>query len=110
MQVAQLPATLSVPQVARILGVSRNHAYVAVRRGEIPAIRVGRRIVVPTHRLLELLSSTHPQENASPVPVGVFAETADDQFRMVGWLRRSSVVDELPAKIKAVLDRLDEAK
>ncbi len=49
--------TVTVAQTARLLGVSRSTAYSAVGRGQIPTIRVGNRILVPTmaiYRLLEL--------------------------------------------------------
>ena len=49
--------TLTVAEAARELGVSRNTAYDAVRRGEIPSIRIGRRILVPRRRLEDLLES-----------------------------------------------------
>lgn len=39
--------TLTVPEVAALLGIGRNEAYVAVQRGEIPARKVGRRILIP---------------------------------------------------------------
>ena len=45
---------VSVDEAARLLGVSRDLAYDLVRRGELPAVRLGRRIVVP-RRSLELL-------------------------------------------------------
>ena len=50
-QVRQHPGslTLSVDEVAEALGVSRGLAYEAVRQGEIPSIRVGKRILVPRH-------------------------------------------------------------
>ena len=38
-----------------LLGVSRNAAYVAVRTGEIPSIRIGRRVVVPKVAIERLL-------------------------------------------------------
>jgi hypothetical protein len=38
-----------------ILPVSRNSAYEAVRRGEIPSLRLGGRILVPTIPLRRLL-------------------------------------------------------
>jgi excisionase family DNA binding protein len=44
--------TLTVPRVAAIVGISRRAAYVAVEAGEIPSIRVGRRVVIPTARFL----------------------------------------------------------
>ena len=45
------------PTVANALGICRASAYQAVRRGEIPVIRVGSRVLVPTawlRRVLEL--------------------------------------------------------
>jgi excisionase family DNA binding protein len=47
---------LNVAEVAEVLGLSRNAAYEAVRRGDIPAIRIGRRILVPVRALDEALS------------------------------------------------------
>lgn len=47
--------TYSVMEAARILGISRNSAYEGVRRGEIPVIRVGGRILVPAAALNRLL-------------------------------------------------------
>lgn len=47
--------TLTVDAVAKLLHVSRASAYQAIHSGEIPSIRVGRRILVPTAQLLALL-------------------------------------------------------
>jgi excisionase family DNA binding protein len=47
--------TVSVEEAAELLGISRGHAYALVNRGEIPSLRLGRRVVVPLvalHRLL----------------------------------------------------------
>lgn len=53
------PATLTVPQVAALLGISRGAAYEAARTGEIagvPVIRIGpKRLVVPRAPLEQLL-------------------------------------------------------
>ena len=38
---------LTVPEVAKLLGISRNYAYELARRGEIPVIRIGKRLLVP---------------------------------------------------------------
>jgi excisionase family DNA binding protein len=38
---------VSVPEAAELLGIARNTAYAAVARGEIPSVRVGKRIVIP---------------------------------------------------------------
>jgi len=47
--------TFSVPEAARLLGVSRAHAYELVARNELPAVRLGRRILVPRHAIEALL-------------------------------------------------------
>ena len=38
--------TGTVDEAAKALGVSRNSAYEGVKRGEIPALHIGNRIVV----------------------------------------------------------------
>ena len=43
------------PETGRILGLSRASTYAAIERGEIPVIRVGRRLLVPTASLRRLL-------------------------------------------------------
>lgn len=49
------PEIYTVEEAAAKLGISRNSAYEGVRRGEIPGIRIGRRIVVPKAPLDRLL-------------------------------------------------------
>ena len=51
-----LPLVLSVPQAASMLGISKDLAYDLIARGELPALRFGRRVVVPTKPLLRLLN------------------------------------------------------
>jgi excisionase family DNA binding protein len=55
MSEGQTAATVSVEQAARLLGISRNLAFKAVHDGELPAIRVGRRILIPVAQLDALL-------------------------------------------------------
>jgi hypothetical protein len=50
-----LPPTVSVSDAAILLGISRSAAYRAAKAGQIPTITFGRRLVVPTCRLLEML-------------------------------------------------------
>ena len=49
--------TITVGEAARLLGVSRSSAYEAARRGQIPTLRVGRRLLVPVPALLSLLGA-----------------------------------------------------
>jgi excisionase family DNA binding protein len=50
-----LPLTLTVEQAAKVLGVSRGLAYQAAAAGELPTIKLGRRLLVPRARLLAML-------------------------------------------------------
>ena len=54
---ANVPATVSVPKAAEALSISRSGAYAAVRRGDIPSIRIGKRVVVPGAWLLHTIVS-----------------------------------------------------
>lgn len=51
---------LTIEETGQLLGISRNSAYEAVRRGEIPVIRIGRRCLVPRVAFEELLASVKP--------------------------------------------------
>ncbi len=48
--------TLTIwPEAGRALGISRSAAYSGAASGEIPTIRIGRRVLVPTAALRNLL-------------------------------------------------------
>jgi excisionase family DNA binding protein len=53
-------ATISVSEAGSLLGIGRSAAYEAVRRGEIPSLRIGRRRLVPVPQLLALLDGSLP--------------------------------------------------
>jgi excisionase family DNA binding protein len=48
-------ATLTVEEAASLLGISRNSAYRAVRDGDLPAVRIRRRLLIPVAHLHALL-------------------------------------------------------
>ena len=52
--------TLSIEEVATLLGLGRSDAYEAARRGEIPTRRLGRRVIVPVAALLAWLGGAAP--------------------------------------------------
>jgi len=58
-----LPAILTVDQVAVLLGISRGLAFAAARSGELPVVRIGRRILVPRDQLRRMLD---PAQNRVP--------------------------------------------
>jgi excisionase family DNA binding protein len=48
----------TVPEVAKILRIGRNQAYEMAAQGKIPAIRLGKRLIVPDVALRKMLSDT----------------------------------------------------
>lgn len=48
-------ATLRIEEAAEILGIGRFSAYAAAKSGDIPTIKIGRKILVPVARLRALL-------------------------------------------------------
>jgi excisionase family DNA binding protein len=52
--------TLSVEEVAELLGISRTLAYKAARNGELPVIKINTRFIVPTEALLRWMDDTTP--------------------------------------------------
>ena len=65
-------ATMSVADAARLLGISRRSAYRAADAGQLPTLRFGRRIFVPTAKLYDLLGlpSTRPADPDDGPAVG----------------------------------------
>lgn len=49
--------TVTVEEAGRLLGVSRGSAYEAAASGELPTIRIGRRLLVPVARLRAMLGA-----------------------------------------------------
>jgi excisionase family DNA binding protein len=47
----------TVDEAAEILGISRPTAYQAVERGDIPSLRIGRRILIPVSALKKRLET-----------------------------------------------------
>lgn len=47
--------TMTVDEAANLLGVSRSSAFEAVKRGDIPSIRIGRRIVISRAKLMAMI-------------------------------------------------------
>ena len=52
--------TLTIDETAKLLGIGRQLAYDRVKTGEIPVIKVGRRLLVPKKALEKLLEQPQP--------------------------------------------------
>ena len=57
--------TISVEEAGYLLGISRGLAYEMVRKGKIPALRFGRRLLVPKMALAHLLSGVGHDDRQS---------------------------------------------
>jgi excisionase family DNA binding protein len=44
------PVTMTVEEAAAAIGISRASTYNGIKRGEIPSLRIGRRVVIPRAR------------------------------------------------------------
>ncbi len=49
--------TFTVKETARLLGIGRQLAYDRVKTGEIPVLKIGRRLLVPRIALEKMLDS-----------------------------------------------------
>jgi excisionase family DNA binding protein len=57
--------TYTVEEAAKLLGLSRNTAYELAKIGELPTIRMGRRLLVPRAALHRMLGSEPSVHGAS---------------------------------------------
>lgn len=61
-------AVYTIEEAARLLGIGRSSAYAAAQRGEIPTIRLGRRLVVPKVAFERLLQPANDRSDLDPKP------------------------------------------
>lgn len=52
----------TIPEVARYLRISRNSAYAAAKRNQIPTVQIGRRLLVPAAALESLMTCQLDQQ------------------------------------------------
>ena len=55
----QTSPVLTVDEAAALLRISRQSAYQAVRAGELPTVKIGRRILVLRHALERMLDAEY---------------------------------------------------
>jgi excisionase family DNA binding protein len=59
---------LTVDEAREILGISRGLMYEAVRTGQVPSIRVGKRILIPQHAFYRFLGVITDRESNDSEP------------------------------------------
>ena len=60
--------TMTVPEAARLIGVSDSAAYEAAARGDIPAVKIGRRVLVKRDAFLAMFSIDSSIDGAPASP------------------------------------------
>lgn len=61
----RLPALLTVPRAAALLGISRASAYRYAAAGELPTKRYGRRVYVVTNQIRDVLDDVANREEVA---------------------------------------------
>ena len=56
--------TMTITEAAKVLGIGRNNAYAAARNGDIPTIKIGKRILVLTAPLKKMLGEAAQMSDA----------------------------------------------
>jgi excisionase family DNA binding protein len=57
--------TISVRQAGELLGIGRNQAYAAAKTGQLPTIKIGKRVLVPVIALEQMLAKGQPKVAAA---------------------------------------------
>ncbi|MFQ6036766.1 MAG: helix-turn-helix transcriptional regulator [Sedimentisphaerales bacterium] len=58
---------ITIPQLAKILGISRIAAYRKVKNGQIKAVRIGRNFAIDRKYILNILGKTLSQEDKKQI-------------------------------------------
>ncbi len=57
----------SIPELARLLGISRIAVHKKVKKGEIRAVRIGRNYAIPKDRLADILGKTLKEDDKKEI-------------------------------------------
>lgn len=60
----QRQLTMSVEEAGEVLGISRSSAFQAAANGQLPVIRIGKRLLVPRHAIEQMLGAPVTTERA----------------------------------------------
>lgn len=73
--------TISVEEAGHLLGLGRSAAYAAVRRGDLPSRRLGRRVVIPVPALNRWLEAVTPLDDTAMYTNPRYAQWNDRSAR-----------------------------
>lgn len=78
-------AVLTPEETAAVLGVGRNTVYAALKAGQLPSLRLGRKLLIPAPKLLTMLEGEE-----EPTPAETVA--SDDAGRILSLPRKLGAV------------------
>ena len=58
-QIDRLPLTLDATDIAKILGISKQNAYILMHRKDFPSVQIGRRLIVPKLAFIKWMENPH---------------------------------------------------
>ncbi len=99
--------TYTIPEAARLLGLSKSTAYRAVESGDLPVIRVRGRLLVPRARLMEMLENNEEQEMNNDNIDPEVAQALDERSE---WIARAFVAvrEQGPAVLGPLIDEIPD--
>jgi len=62
---------LTIPQLAKILGMSRIAVYKKVKKGQIKAVKIGRTYAIPQKQVLTILGKALAEEDKKQIDAAV---------------------------------------
>lgn len=77
---------ITIPQLAKILGISRIAVFKKVKKGEIEAIKVGRNYAIPKKYIAEILGSSLNQKDKDEIDKAVKKAVKEygEVFKLLG--------------------------
>ena len=94
------PLTVTVEQAAKLLGIGRSTAYELVHTGDIPSLRLCRRILVPAAQLLSMINGS---AEASVTPAGAELRPSPHRHN-AGSSRVAGTAEEQQSGLRALSD------
>jgi len=77
---------MTIPELARLLGISRIAVYKRVKKGQIPAVKVGRMYMIPAGQVADILSRKLSDKEKSQIDIAVrkVVDEYGELLRMLG--------------------------
>jgi excisionase family DNA binding protein len=98
-------ATVSVEEAGQILGIGRSAAYEAAKTGQLPTIRIGRRVLVPLPMLKRLLEVGQAKDTMGFLVTSRRSSTSGSSLRSLWTVFKGAAASLSEARQKALQAR-----